>query len=745
MTKTKTLRMKWLATSALFLSVAAVPACAAPAADGIAEGEEQEATVATAAQAIVVPAWRGFWDYQGVDLDAVTNTARTDGYRPVSISAHGTAAAPRFSVVFVKRAGAAYKVVRGTGLAAFQTAFDANAALRYKPTLLSFDGDASNPVWAAVFEATAGGIPYTRSALTSGAVSDAGTIEHWLNKARTEHLIPTTLTLYGTAASPRYAIVLEANTANVDWTVGNIGTWNGQWTGSGQNDTYAEYQAHVDAQVPAGNRPSIVDLNGDQRVLSMFRADSVGGVVGRHGLTFQGLTDEVATQKAAGRFPIYVSGGGAGASTRYAALFAQIDTPLPRIFTPTGSGKAYDPAIAAVDDVMKGFMDRNDVRQASLAVLDGKKLVYARGYTDAEAGYRTTDATTHFRMASVSKVVTGMEIMRLIDRNQLKLDDKVQDILALTTYDGSTLEPLFKTITIKHLLTHNFPTLTAADGTLRCLRRDADVSQYAATALGVSLPLTTAQAVKYSMSRNVVRVKGKDSCYSNLGYTLLGMVVEKKRGVTLTSALQSDLFSPLGITRFRVASSNVNAQPANEALYRGDGLWTTANVNVPGTPLAAVPYGGDNFQALLAPGGMSMAATDMARLLAMLNVPGTHPVFNDTTALDGDPATIDQLLSGPYGFEGSSGDANGTHYYKGGYLSGLQSTVFFTRNGLSYVLFWARNEVESKFTGAASDDWWPSWSALETALRNANLSAPAPARVRDARTDLFPTYGMPSL
>jgi CubicO group peptidase (beta-lactamase class C family) len=382
---------------------------------------------------------------------------------------------------------------------------------------------------------------------------------------------------------------------------------------------------------------------------------------------------------------------------------------------------------------MRDFMQRNNVRHASLAAVNGRRLAYARGYTYAEDGYPLADATTSFRMASVSKVVTGMEVLRLVDRNLIKLTDKVQSILNLTTATGAAPDPRFATITIRDLLAHDYPSLTVA-GARQCLLRDGSIGQEVATAFGVSLPVTMLQSVRYSLGRSdIVRPPGDDGCYSNFAYNLLSLVVANKRG-SFTGGLQSDLLSPLGITRFRIASSDPLAQPANEALYRSFGLWTTPNVNVPGSPLAAGPYGGDNFAALSAAGGMSMAGTDMARLLAMLNLRVANPIYLDTTTADGDPATIDQLLGAPsLGFDGAFSDGNGTHFFKGGYIDGLQSTVYYTQNELSYVLFWARNEVPN--SGNPSDNWWPTWPALETALRGANLPS---------RSDLFPTYGMTS-
>src|SRR5579883_1825932 len=251
------------------------------AATGCVAGDEP---ASSSSEAVTVPPWLAYWDYQGADLDTVTANARAKGYRPISISAWGDPTAPRYAAVFVQRSGPAFTVARGVGTASWQSTFNAQAAASYKPALLSFDGDASNPVWAAVFVATTTGIPYTRHGLVAGNNwNDDTTIEYWLQLAHNSNLIPSTLSIYGTAASPAYAIVLEPNTAGIQWSVGQTFDVNGYWHYQ-DNESHDQYQARWDAQVPAGNRVGIVELNQDEHYVSMYRDDSVGPLVGRHGL-----------------------------------------------------------------------------------------------------------------------------------------------------------------------------------------------------------------------------------------------------------------------------------------------------------------------------------------------------------------------------------------------------------------------------------------------------------------------------
>jgi CubicO group peptidase (beta-lactamase class C family) len=687
--------------------------CAAP--------PEGEAT-GSAKAAVTIPAWLAYYDYKPADFDTVTISAHNAGYVPISISAWGSTTNPVLAGVFVQRSGPYWNIQHGIGNAAWQTAFSGAAEWSMKPVQVSFDGDPSNPVWAAVFMATSTGIPTTRNGLYSGSVTDTNALEYWLAYAKTNNLIPSTLSIYGTAPAPAYALVLEPNNGGVQWSVGN--TTSGTFD---DNMTAADYQAHWSAQVPAGNRVGITDLNGDDQLVSMYRDDSVGPVAGYHSMLRADFDAAFKTQTAAGLFPISIQGGGVvGTTERLAGLFAQTDQALTKTLQQNGSGGAADTAIASIDDAVTGFMSAHGVRQASLAVVDGTKLAYARGYDLQEPGLASVGATSTFRLASVSKVVTAMEIMHLVDRGQLALTDTAQSILHLTTNKGAAPPAAFATITVQNLLQHQYPTL-ATSGQTHCLLRDVDVSQTAATALGVSLPVSRAGAVSLALANTGLLTRtpsASEGCYSNFGYILLGQIVEAKRGEAFLTAATADLFSPLAITRAHVASSTPGL-PAGEALYRPVGLPTLGNVDVAGSPVAENPYGGENFDVLETAGGLSMAATDVARLLAALDKPA---------AIYTKSSTVQTILSDTLGFDQTDKDQWGAvHYVKGGELEGIQTTVSFVQNGVSYVLFWAHDGLDN-FTGA--DNWWPQWGTLETAIHNASLGA---------RADLFPAYGMPSL
>ena len=115
---------------------------------------------------------------------------------------------------------------------------------------------------------------------------------------------------------------------------------------------------------------------------------------------------------------------------------------------------------------MTTFMSEQGVRQASLAVLDGTKLAYARGYDLQEPGLLTVSSTSTFRLASVSKVVTAAEILLLVDRNELALTDTAAGVLGVTATTNTADATAFNAITVQNLLQHQFPSL----GGTQCLR-----------------------------------------------------------------------------------------------------------------------------------------------------------------------------------------------------------------------------------------------------------------------------------
>ena len=164
---------------------------------------------------------------------------------------------------------------------------------------------------------------------------------------------------------------------------------------------------------------------------------------------------------------------------------------------------------------------------ASVLVLEGGDAVFQRSYglADLEAGVASSPAT-NYRLASVSKQFTAASVLLLVEDGVLTLDDRVRHWLP-------TLPVASEGITLRHLLSHtsglvDYEDLLPPDQARQI--HDADV-----------LRLLEREDRLYFPA-------GSDYRYSNSGYALLALVVERASGQRFAAFLQARIFSPLGMT-----------------------------------------------------------------------------------------------------------------------------------------------------------------------------------------------------
>jgi CubicO group peptidase (beta-lactamase class C family) len=199
-----------------------------------------------------------------------------------------------------------------------------------------------------------------------------------------------------------------------------------------------------------------------------------------------------------------------------AAAAARAQTPPP----------TADPA-TRIDGLMSTLHDRGQFDGAIL-VASGGRVVYRRGFGDAsgESRRRTpfTPATSSC-LASVSKPFTALAIMMLHERRRLSYDDPVaRHLPELSRYAPA--------VTIRQLLTHT-----------------SGIPDYSSD-LDIERPgLTNADVLRAVIERGQVRFPpGQRYEYSNTGYVLLALVVERVTGRPFADFLRAEILAPLGMT-----------------------------------------------------------------------------------------------------------------------------------------------------------------------------------------------------
>ncbi|HEX7021948.1 MAG TPA: serine hydrolase domain-containing protein, partial [Trueperaceae bacterium] len=175
----------------------------------------------------------------------------------------------------------------------------------------------------------------------------------------------------------------------------------------------------------------------------------------------------------------------------------------------------------------KRVHDTNLPGLAAAVVHDGE-LLWGRGYglADQDSGAPVT-LDTRFRIASITKTFTSVALLQLRDQGKLRLDDPVSDYL-----DWFDLRfPGAPAIRLYHLLTHTSG-----------LPRDATVPHWTDDCFQSWDELVETTRQRAPTAPPLARFG-----YSNLGFSLLGGVVEAASGMPWDAYLQARVLEPLGM------------------------------------------------------------------------------------------------------------------------------------------------------------------------------------------------------
>jgi len=523
------------------------------------------------------------------------------GYRIISLSVYGEPTSPLYAAVWAQRPGAAWVEVHGVNAVDYQSFFNTWTAKGYAPTIISATGLVANAVFAAVFEQGISGQWLALHDMTSGQTTNSSTFQYQNTLASTQNMMLQSFAIYGTLNDRRYAAIWKANPGFVKWHVHPA-------------DTATNYQTSINAetQMPGytltgGYRPAYVALSEDKFYCSVFRDDVVGPWVERHGMTAADYQTEFSKQNANGFYLICVQGGGSGDQTRYAAIFAQQDIPSVREWTVTGTSV---PALAGLDNLMQTFMQVNAVRTAQLTVSKNGDVKFARAYTWAEPGYKVTQPSDVFLLASCSKIFTTAAIQSLINAGKLSLTDKAYPKLGFS----NPADQRSDTITIDQLLNHTGGYDDSSTGS----KFDPT---YSMRQIGLTLSPPRSpnklDICRYMYARKLDFAPGTENHYSNYGYLLLSALVENLTGQDFFTYVNTALLQPAGITEVLLSSTLASERAPNEAICEDAGLGLSP-IDLNSQLLTPSVYGGDGQIKEVAAGcaGIAASATALARFIS---------------------------------------------------------------------------------------------------------------------------------
>jgi len=176
-----------------------------------------------------------------------------------------------------------------------------------------------------------------------------------------------------------------------------------------------------------------------------------------------------------------------------------------------------------IDTIVTSTLADTGVPSASIAVVQGGKIVYTKAYGKQSDAIPVARTDVPYQIASISKQFTAAAILLLEDQGKLSLDDPVSKYVPGIT-DGDH-------ITIRELLSHTSGI------------QDYWPQDYSFAAM--EHPVTPQQIVDRWAKKPLDFPPGTQWQYSNTGYVIAGMIVQKASGMKLLDFLNKYIFQPL--------------------------------------------------------------------------------------------------------------------------------------------------------------------------------------------------------
>jgi CubicO group peptidase (beta-lactamase class C family) len=371
--------------------------------------------------------------------------------------------------------------------------------------------------------------------------------------------------------------------------------------------------------------------------------------------------------------------GASGAFSRSAgAQLAPVGTQ--KTAAPTG---AVAPGLEELDTRMRDLVEHFGSPGGALAVARNGRLVLARGYGFANIDRKLpVTMESRFLIASISKPIIASAILKLVEGGRLSLDDHPFVMLGLAPLKQDTVDGRIYSITIRDLLLHS-------GGWDRKLEGDpVNWSMRVSRAMHVPTAITADQLICYMLGQSLDFTPGSKQVYSNLGYIVLGQVIQKVTSRPCMEALRDLVLLPMEM-RHTDPDIPDGYLPDEVTRYK----WGTG-----------IPMKGGHPPASLASGGLVSSAPDLVRLLTALDGSRTGKKFLSE-------AVMAEMLAKPrmplkirsdgswfgLGWDAVWTSPEGTWYAKGGSLPGTSAWLEHMPDGVDWVmLFNARKESKDQ-------------------------------------------------
>jgi CubicO group peptidase (beta-lactamase class C family) len=312
--------------------------------------------------------------------------------------------------------------------------------------------------------------------------------------------------------------------------------------------------------------------------------------------------------------------------------------------------------IPQLDQTIKGYMGEFSIPGLSLAVMNKGKLAYVRGYGYADmANDEKVTKKSLFRIASISKTITAVTILHLKQEGKLSINEKVFGTAGIlgTTYGKRPYKQYVTDITINNLL-------HMAAGGWGNSGFDPMFSNSSLNGDQLLSWILNNRPLKYS--------PGTHWIYSNVGYFILGKVIEKVTGEPYGKYVKKNILKPIGITDMQIAGNYLSQKKPHEVVYypQRDGL---------------NPYSG-SVTRLGAAGAWVATAADLVKFMVHIDgFPNPPDILNEESMY---------VLTTPTDINANSAAglqiSSSGNWWHTGHLAGTESVLIRDSNGFCWAM-----------------------------------------------------------
>lgn len=325
-------------------------------------------------------------------------------------------------------------------------------------------------------------------------------------------------------------------------------------------------------------------------------------------------------------------------------------------------------------DVEK-FLNRWDIKGASVAVMKDNKLIYSKGYGYANIETKEKTNSKHlFRIASASKLVTAIAIMKMVDDGLLDLDENVFGPEGVLSEYSDMKDNNHQKIKVAHLLNHKGGWSW----------RDGDFMFQAAKIkriMELQGPPTEDDIIEFVLKHRRLRYKpGTQYAYSNFGYMLLGKIIERKAGMKYEQYVNETILEPNGIYGMKIAGNyEWERKPFETHYYNHPGAYQFESFDG-NYESVEKPYGGSDITTLGAAGGWIANASQLVKIVSLVDPENSsYQVLSDESqAL----MVNGNSYKDAFGWKG----ARGENWWRTGTLAGSACFIYRKDNGYTYAV-----------------------------------------------------------